>query len=239
MSDEGRKIRVGRLVLGALTCLALAPVARAADRPAPAWQVEGTLGAVSDYRYRGLSLSDGKPAGQAGLTASHASGVYGDLYLSTIEEYGVGADGDGAKVEATLTVGWSGSVAGFDIDAGVAAYGYPDGADVSYLEVPLQLGQTRGPVTWTVGAAWAPRGQAAIGDESNRYVWAGLDLAPARSPVSFRSRLGREAGAYAPGGKTDWLLGASLPLGPATLSVDYVDSDAGAAAVLVGLFATF
>lgn len=229
-----------RFLRASLFLLACAPgPALAQSRSDPQWQVEGTVGAVSDYRFRGLSLSDSKPAAQAGATLTHASGVYGDVYLSTIEEYGVGADNDGATVEATFTLGWAGPIGGFDVDAAVAAYRYPDGDQVSYYEVPVQLGRTSGPITWTVGAAWAPRGQAALGKRSNRYVWAGMDFAPDRLPVSLHSALGHEKGAYAPGGKTDWRLGASLPLGPLAASLDYVDSDAGSGAVVASLFVSF
>lgn len=223
----------------AISAALAAQPALAQEAPAPTWQVEATAGVVSDYRYRGLSLSDGKPAAQAGATVTHASGVYGDAYLSTIEEYGVGADGDGAKVEATLTMGWAGSVSGLDVDAAVAAYRYPDGSSVSYYEFPVQIARTRGAFTWTLGAAWAPRGQKALGDRSNRYAWAGVDLAPERSPVHAHASVGHEEGAYAPGGKRDWAVGLSAPLGPLEARLDYVDSDAGAAKLVASLFAAF
>jgi uncharacterized protein (TIGR02001 family) len=204
----------------------------------PDWTVEGTAGVVSDYRYRGYSLSDDQPALQAGLTATHESGLYADLYVSTIAEYGVGGDGDGARIEVTGTMGWAGSLAGFDLDAAVAAYRYPDGDDVDYLEFPLQAGRTVGAVTWTLGVAYAPA-QAALGDEDNRYGWAGLDYAPETWPVSLTARLGYEAGAFAPGGKTDWTLGASHSLGPATLGLAWTDSDATDGAVVASVFLSF
>lgn len=228
-----------RRLAAALMLLLLGASPTLAQDAGSRWTVEGVAGAVSDYRYRGLSLSGGDPAAQAGLTVSHAGGLYGDAYLSSIEEYGAGADGDGARVEATLTLGWAGAVAGFDVDAGVAAYLYPGGTDVSYVELPLQVGRTHGPLTWTLGAAWAPGGQAALGGRSNRYVWGGVELAPDGLPVSVRATAGRESGAYAPGGKTDWLVGAVLPLGPLALGLDYVDSDAGDSAVVASVFLKF
>lgn len=227
------------LLAGVVAIAGIAHPVLAQSASAPRWTVEGTVGAVSDYRFRGLSLSDGAPAAQAGVTVSHASGLYGDAYLSTIDEYGVGSDNDGAKVEATFTAGWAGPIAGLDVDAAVSAYRYPDGSGVSYYEVPVQVGRTHGPVTWTLGAAWAPKGQDALGGRSNRYVWGGVDLAPASLPVSLHGALGHESGAYAPGGKTDWRLGASRPLGPVTLSLDYVDSDADKGAVAASLFVSF
>lgn len=203
------------------------------------WTVEGSAAVVSDYRYRGYSLSGLDPAVQANLTASNASGLYGDVFVSTIAEYGVGADGDGADVEVTLTAGWAGEVGGFDVDVALSAYQYPDGSDVSYAEIPVQVGQTRGALTWTVGAAWAPGGQDALGGEDNRYIWAGLDLAPSAWPASFRGTVGYEDGAYAPGGKTDWLVGVTAPVGGLRLGLDYVDSDADAAALVARVSVEF
>jgi uncharacterized protein (TIGR02001 family) len=227
------------LPLAILIAILLAQSAQAQEAPDPSWTLVGTVGVLSDYRYRGYSLSDEQPALQAGMTLGHASGVYGDVYVSTIDEYGVGGDGDGAHVEATLTLGWAGSVRDFDVDVGLAAYQYPDGSDVSYYELPVQVGQTRGPLTWTLGAAWAPEGQAALGRESNRYVWGGLDFAPEAWPVSMRGTLGFEDGAYAPDGKTDWLIGMAIPVGDVSLGLDYVDSDADEGALVASLFVTF
>lgn len=210
---------------------------RAAAQTSP-WKVEGTVGVASDYRFRGSSLSGGDPAVQGGLTLSHASGLYGDVYLSSIEEYGPGADGDGARVEVTLTGGWAGSINGFDLDVGISAFQYPDGSDVNYVEIPAQVGRSIGSWTWTVGAAYAPE-QTALGDEDNRYVWGGVDFAPEAWPVSLNATVGYEDGAYAPAGKTDWLVGASIPVGSLMLGLAWVDSDVDEGAVVASLFASF
>lgn len=222
-------------LFAALTLSGAPALAQSADR---GWTVEATAGVVSDYRWRGASLSGGDPALQAGATVRHASGFYGDVYVSSIEEYGVGADGDGAEVEVTLTGGWAGTLAGFDVDAGVAAYQYPDGSDVAYVEIPVQAGRTVGPWTWTLGAAFAPA-QSALGDEDNRYVWAGAALAPEAWPVALEATVGREEGAWAPDGKTDWSLGARAPLGPVEISLVWVDSDVDEGAAVAGLFVSF
>jgi uncharacterized protein (TIGR02001 family) len=51
--------------------LSLAPAARA--------QLAGSVALTSDYRYRGLSLSDERPALSASVTYDHPSGLYGEL----------------------------------------------------------------------------------------------------------------------------------------------------------------
>lgn len=202
------------------------------------WSVEGTVGLVSDYRFRGLSLSGGDPVLQAGVTLSHTSGLYADAYLSGIEEYGVGEDGDGADLEVTLTAGWAGSWLGLDWDAALSAYKYPDGDDVDYLEAPIQASKAFGAYTATVGMAYAPA-QSALGDEDNRYVWAGLDHTPETWPISLSVAVGYEEGAWAPDGKTDWRVGAFLPLGPLTAGVEWIESDAESGALVASAFASF
>lgn len=193
---------------------------------------------VSDYRYRGVSVSDRKPALQAELTATHRSGVYGDLYLSTIDEYGAGEDGDGAKVEATLTGGWAGAVRGLDVDLAVAAYLYPNGDTVSYFEFPVQVGRTVGPVTWIVGAAYAPS-QAALYHKDDGYVWGELDYAFVRSNVQAFGAMGYESGAYAPGGRTDWSLGLRTSFRRLQLGLSVVDSSRDPAALVGRLGISF
>lgn len=46
-------------------------------------QVSGSVGAVSDYRYRGYSLSDGDPAVQGSIAYDAANGAYGGLFASS------------------------------------------------------------------------------------------------------------------------------------------------------------
>lgn len=51
-------------------------------------QVSGSVGVVSDYRYRGQSLSDGDPAVQASVGYDAASGAYAGLFGSTTRQAG-------------------------------------------------------------------------------------------------------------------------------------------------------
>jgi len=203
-----------------------------------AWSVEGVAGVVSDYRFRGYSLSDEAPALQAGLTLGHSSGFYGDVFVSSIDEYGIGNDGDGADAEITGSIGWAGVLAGFDVDAAVTAYQYPDGDDVNYLEAPVQIGQTVRDVTWTLGFAYAPA-QTPLGDEDNRYGSAALAYAPETWPISLSASIGYEDGALAPEGKTDWAFDVAHEFGPTTLRLTWVDSDVEDGALVASVFLNF
>ena len=216
-----------------LSCFALPAWAQTAD-----WSLTGKVGVVSDYRFRGYSLSDERPAFQAGLTAGHAFGFYGDVFVSTIDEYGVGLDGDGAEVEITGTLGWAGQVGSFDVDVAASAYRYPDGEDVNYVEFPLQIGRTYESLGWAIGVALAPA-QAALGDEENRYGWTSLTYAPPSWPMSLTGSVGYENGAFAPDGKTDWSVGVARDLGRVSLDLSWIDSDADDGQAVASVFVNF
>lgn len=221
------------LFVGALLTVAASPAVAQS-----AWTLNGTVGVISDYRYRGYSLSDGTPAAQAGLRASHSVGFYGDVYLSSIEEYGVGDDGDGANLEVTGSLGWAGAISGFDVNAAVSAYRYPDGDNVNYFEVPVQVGKTVNGLTWTLGLAYAPP-QSALAQDDNSYGWAALEYAPADWPVALSGTLGYEKGAFASDGKIDWSATAQHDIGPVVLTFSWIDSDADDGALVVSAFVNF
>jgi uncharacterized protein (TIGR02001 family) len=202
------------------------------------WTVSGRVGVVSDYRDRGYTLTDGEPTVQGEVTLAHASGLYVGVWGSGIEEYGVGDDGDGARIEATVYAGWAGEAGGFDIDLGVWSNVYPDGDGVNYTEFPLEVGRTVGDTTLSVGVVWAPA-QTGTGDEGNTWVWTRLEHAPEAWPVSLHAALGHEDGGFAPDGKTDWRVGLAAPVADWTFGLDWVDSDTEDSAVVGSLFWTY
>jgi uncharacterized protein (TIGR02001 family) len=65
----------GALVMASIGCVAL---------PARA-QVGASLSLTSDYQWRGLSLSAGKPALSLNLSYDHASGLYGGLSTTAVD----------------------------------------------------------------------------------------------------------------------------------------------------------
>lgn len=232
-------MKIRFLSLAALLSLPATPSAAAeAGSVGKTWSFEAEAAVVSDYRFRGVSLSDKQPALQGGLTASHVSGVYGYVWSSTIEEYGAGDDGDGAEVEVDLALGWAGSLGGLDIDVSAQAYKYPDGSDVDYIEFPAVISRTQGAWRWSLGGAYAPS-QRALGHKDNIYGWGGLVWGAESSPFEVELRAGYEDGAYAPGGKWDWSAGLSHDFGPLRAGLAYVDSDVNTGGVVASLTAAF
>lgn len=218
-----------RQILIALA-LAAAPAAAFCDEAQPIFS--GSIAVVSDYRYRGLSLSDEQPALQAGLTATSPGGWYADAFTSTIDEYAGPGDDHGATVELDFAVGRGFSALGVDWDASAAVYTYPGAAGLSYWEIPVSASKTWGALTATAGLEYAPA-QSNLGDDDNTYVYLSAEWAPQTWPVSLSASLGREDGAYADN-KLDWTLGVSHDVGPVNLLLQYIDADApGADGALV------
>jgi uncharacterized protein (TIGR02001 family) len=78
------------------------------------------IGAVSDYRYRGLSQTNLKPTAQAGLDYAHSSGLYVGTWASGIKWL---AD---SSVELDIYGGYKGEIIkGLGYDLGVLRYQYP------------------------------------------------------------------------------------------------------------------
>lgn len=188
------------------------------------WTVESNVAMVSDYRYRGVSLSNDEPAVQAEASVSHESGAYGSFFVSSIDEYGIDSDGDGASTEVDYALGWAFSALGLEFDVAASAYTYPDASDVDYFTFPASVSRTVEAWTFSLGYDYTPT-QRALGDEDSAYAWVGADWSPDLWELSFTGWLGHEDGSFAPGGKTDWGLGVARPLGPASIGLTYNGAD--------------
>jgi uncharacterized protein (TIGR02001 family) len=189
--------------------------------------VSGGATAISDYRFRGISLSGEDPAIQGSLNFNHESGVYAGVWGSSLEDtplYG--------EAELDFYAGWRGEVAsGTSLDVGLLYYAYPlgdSGAGPSdYFEPYASLSHVVGPVTAKVGAAYA-WAQDATADGDNLYVFTDLSAAIPSTPVTLRAHLGHSGGSLSPTGDYfEWVLGADIAAGPATIGLSYVDTDLG------------
>ena len=190
--------------------------------------LSGGIAVTSDYRFRGVSLSNEKVAVQPTLTVSHESGLYAGVWGSTFPDspaYG--------KFELDIYGGYATEIApGTKVDLGVTYYTYPGsddgGAPTDYFEVIGKLTQSLGPVsaTGTVAYAWD---QKSLGSDDNIYLNLGLGYGIPDSPVTLTAGVGYTDGSLglvsADSNYLDWSVGASFAAGPATLSVQYIDTD--------------
>jgi uncharacterized protein (TIGR02001 family) len=191
--------------------------------------VSGNVALVSDYRFRGVSLSDGDPAIQGGITVTHDSGFYIGTWASSLGDSTAGVYGD---MELDVFGGWSGDVSeGLGLDVGLLYYAYPTnpaGVDAEFFEPYVTVTGTLGPVTAKVGANYA-WDQSALADDS-LYLRTDLSAGIPNTPISLNAHLGYTDGAFSfdPDGESfDWSLGATATvLGSLTLGVSYVGVEA-------------
>jgi uncharacterized protein (TIGR02001 family) len=134
-----------------------AAMAQGAKAPEPDYTLSYNVGAVTDYRYRGISQSRLRPALQGGADFVHKSGFYAGTWLSTIrwiKDAGriAGVDTKG-PVEWDLYGGYKGTIReGLGYDVGGLFYWYPGntldkvtGTDANTFEIYGAL--TWGPAT--------------------------------------------------------------------------------------------
>lgn len=217
--------------------LALALTATSAN--AQDWSAE--IGLVSDYRYRGLSLSDRKPALQASLALEHDSGLYAELWGSSL------AKGSVSRAEVDATVGYAIDLTEtLSADVSATYYLYPEAAEGNALEITGTIEAIRGPLTAGLGLSLAPP-QRGTRDELgtkrlNAYAFAGVEYALQSTPLTLRAAIGHERGPWdmAPqSGKWDWSAGAVAELRNVRVGLDVIGSNVGDETVVGSLALTF
>lgn len=111
-----------------------APAAEAAPAAAPAGPhtFTGNVGFASDYLFRGISQSHGKPAIQGGFDYAHESGLYAGVWGSSIA-WVSDAQNTSVPLEIDVYGGYKSTFAGGDwnYDIGLITYNYPGSKDVT------------------------------------------------------------------------------------------------------------
>jgi uncharacterized protein (TIGR02001 family) len=221
-------------ILGLAMMFSATPALADEGEEAPAVTISGGATVVSDYRFRGLSQTNRRPAVQGSVTLSHESGLYGTVWGSSIDDY-VAAGGD---QEIDLSVGFKRTMGSTTIDVGALYYYYPGaeafiaGYNSDFIEPFASVTQAIGPVSAKVYAAYAPSQSAldfGFGKEDNFYASLDLSASIPDSPVSLTAHVGRNfTRSFLSGGTkyTDWSLGASVTHKALTFGVSYVDTNA-------------
>ncbi|WEK46093.1 MAG: TorF family putative porin [Candidatus Andeanibacterium colombiense] len=229
MLTSVRSLMAATILAG--TVLAAAP-AFAEDEATPDLKVTGNVTLATQYRFRGVGLSDGDIAIQGGLTLNTKPGFYVGTWASSLEDtpqYG--------EVELDIFGGWAGQLTdSIGIDVGALYYAYPSAnhkadcigpcpADV--IEFYGKVKPTIGPVGLTLGVAYMPK-QDSLGSDDNLYLSADAALAIPSTPISLSGHVGYTDGGLAYYLTTnskafDWSVGASATvLGGLTLGVSYI-----------------
>lgn len=178
--------------------------------------VDFAVDLVTDYRFRGISLSDRDPAVQPSMEISHPSGLHAGVWGSNI------ADNGGDAVEIDLAAGYIFDAGSFAIDLGGVYYVYPGAGSTSYVELLGSISHPVGAGELTLLSGFVP-GQAATGHSDNFYASL-AGRVPLAGPLTAKASLGWEDGAFA-GGKVDWSLGLDYELGHGfDAGLSYIDT---------------
>jgi uncharacterized protein (TIGR02001 family) len=177
------------------------------SQPAAAQELSASFSAVSDYRFRGLSLSDRRAALQAGVEAS-AGRWFAGGWASTIS----GRDGSGAEIDAYA--GIRGELASLRYSAAAYSYSTIRTGQPRYTEIQFLLNRPAGPADVQLDVSYAPP-QRQMGND-NIYVSGSATFPLARPRLSLLMRVGVEDGFY--DRKVDWEVGTALDLDAVRLS---------------------
>ena len=193
--------------------------------PAPDYSLAFNVGAVTDYRYRGISQTRLKPALQGGADFTHNSGFYIGTWASSIK-WIKDAGGD-ASAEVDLYGGYKFNAAGLGFDVGVLRYLYPNSSlPVNPDTTEVYVAGTWGPAT--LKYSHAVTNLFGFADSQNSYYvdlnatfelpWWGLSFTPHLGHQSINNN---SAFSY-----TDWSLTLGKDFGNGfSASLGYVDTN--------------
>jgi len=194
----------------------LVPLALLIAAPACA-QVSGSVGVLTDYRYRGASLSDTKPALLVQGGYDFANDVYTGVLLASVR---VDEEGGGTEAMALVYFGRTGALPrNWHWDAGVQYAAFSRSQEYDHGELYAGIGTRNAGVRlhyaddyFGVGPAWYAEwdGRHAMSDRWHLVAHAGVTWLDA---------------GHATHRLTDWTLGAGLSLGNHEVQLLWIGAD--------------
>ncbi len=230
-------MRFSMISMAAFAAATASPAFAQDTAPPPPVTISGSVAVVSDYKFRGISQTDGNFAVQGGITISHSSGFYIGTWGSSVDDY-VTAHGT-AHQELDLIGGYKITTNGTTFDIGAVYYVYPgtrlanDPTSSDFIEPYLSVSHVLGPVTGKVTVNYAPKQKALALNQTgpkndNVYLAGDLSASIPNTGISVSGHLGHTWGpSWLSIGKeyTDWNVGASYAYKSLTFGIQYVDTD--------------
>jgi uncharacterized protein (TIGR02001 family) len=223
--------------LAVAAALALPP-ALAAAQSSP-HSVTGNVGFFSQYIFRGLKQTDGKPALQGGFDYAHSSGFYAGTWASNVSWL---SDSPGitgytsSSLEWDFYGGYKGSLGDFGYDVGLLYYWYPGRVAPGFFDADTL--EVYGAVSWkwlTAKLSWSLGDETfGVPDSDGTYY---LDLTasfPVTDKLAIQAHYGIQEFSGDTGGVDndafasykDWKLGVTYALPQSfTLGAFYSDTD--------------
>ncbi len=195
--------------------VSVAPCAIAQETPDPA--ISGYAGAVSDYRWRGVSQTDNKAAVQGGLGIESPSGFHGDIWASLPTK-------KSGELELDFTLGKTFDFADSSLDVSIVDYVYPDLDGSDYASLVSVYEHYFG--SWTARGRfeYAPP-QSNLGLHST-YANFEAEKQIGESGFTITAGVGWESGEFTlDGEKWDYALSGRYRIGPADFVLTYGGAD--------------
>ena len=214
-------------------------LAHAEDTAKSPFALSFTLGATSDYVFRGVSQTQNEPAVQGGLELAHDSGFYVGLWGSNVDWVEAGGYKEDNSLEVDLYGGFRGTFAdSFGYDFGIITYYYPGDkisgavdpdttevyAGLSWKTVALKYYHTVSDhfFGWTTDDGGDTRGSYYLDLSASYDLGGGWGVL---GHVGHQEVEDNDAASY-----TDWKLGVSKDLGFGVATLAYTDTDASKSA---------
>lgn len=230
-----------KLALAAVMVVCTAS-AFAANEPTSDWTISGNAGLFSDYRFRGISQTNKKPAFQGGFDIGHASGFYVGNWNSNI-------DSDffsGANLEMDFYGGYKLPVGDLTLDFGVLYYYYPGSGDNGGIKIDnteLYVGASYGP--FSLKYSHAVSDFFGIPDSKNAYYLDAGFSYPVATSLTAVAHIGYQGlkgnakvleidGSGPHDSVVDWKLGVVYDLSGWALSASYIGTNRDLAGSVAG-----
>jgi uncharacterized protein (TIGR02001 family) len=120
-THQGKQNMKKALITAAIVTACSVPFTVSAQAAAPEYTITGNAGLFSDYRFRGYTQTDYRPAFQGGIDFAHQSGFYLGNWNSNVSSQVF----NGASLEMDFYGGYKTTFGDFGLDVGTIYYYYP------------------------------------------------------------------------------------------------------------------
>ena len=167
--------------LMAAACLA-APALAEDEKP---YSIDGYVGVTTDYRDRGLSLSDRDPTVRGSVGLYHDSGFYVGGGLAAI------SNSAGGDAQANIFAGYNFETGGFSYDLSVELDSIHGGGSSFYPEITGTVSRDFGLAYIRTGVSYSPDGRWSTPNSNSLYLFTDLEVpVPTMPELTIISRLG-------------------------------------------------
>ena len=192
----------------------------------PPIEFSGNITFTTDYHDRGITQTDEKPAGQAGIEGSYKNNFYVGIWSSNIDF----AVDDQADFEVDYYGGYRKNFGPYSADLTIYYYSYPgakDALDYDYFEFAFSLGKKFELFDLTGSVYYSPDNFGSSGDAL--YFEVALEVPLLESGFDLFSHFGRQYvddnSRYGFPDYNDWSVGLAYKLWDFYLNLAYIDTN--------------